>query len=395
MQIIENNRKIKVLNVLTGIDDGGLEMLVLRIYNGLNKNLFDLDLCTLIPPKEGFILDGFKRTVRNIYSFKFNNKDLNIKQTFNNFIELIKLIKLIRKEKYDIVHSHEIYSSFVTRITLLIIRILFFWRPKKIYVTYHNVYYWLKPFHRKINKFLSRFTDTIFCVSNSVMTDSINKDKIKNNKYYVIYNGINIETFYPDRNLRNIERNKYAFSEKDFIIGNVGVISERKGQMYLLKAFKPLSEKYDNLKLIFVGTPRIHENKYCIELLDYININKLSEKVKILDTKKDVNSIYNMFDLFVMSSITEGFGLAAFEAMLTERLCIFSDIPTFKELITDKKNGLFFESKNHKSLQTLLEDVYINFDKYIGIAKEGRKYVTETFSVNKMINEYEKKYIFS
>jgi glycosyltransferase involved in cell wall biosynthesis len=93
-----------------------------------------------------------------------------------------------------------------------------------------------------------------------------------------------------------------------------------------------------------------------------------------------------------MCSITEGFGLAAYEAMLAEKLCIFSDIPPFKELVEDGVNCFIFENKNVESLTKVLDDVIRNFDKYEYIRKYGREFVKTKLSEEEMVSKYNSLY---
>ena len=385
-------RKIKVLNILTVIEDGGLEMLVHNIYQNLDKNDYDLSVCSLLPLKDTFITQSFRRMCSETHQFNFINKNAGIKGFFTNVKNIFKLSSLMHRKKYDIIHSHDFFPAFMTRISVIINKLLHpFYRPS-VFITYHNIYYWLKPIHRLINRFLSIFTKKIVCVSNSVLEDSLQKEKIPKNKYEVIYNGMNPGNFFPDEPLRNKKRKELGYKETDFVIGNVGVLSIRKGQIYLLEAFNKIRRNFPNVRVLLVGSVREHELDVYKEILSYIKKNNLSDVVKILDTTPKINEIYNSLDLFVMSSVTEGFGLTAFEAMLTEKVCIFSDIPVFKEIINEGETGFFFESKNPDSLAEVLVKVLSNIQNYSDIRKSGRKYVIENFNIKRMVEKYDELY---
>ena len=93
-----------------------------------------------------------------------------------------------------------------------------------------------------------------------------------------------------------------------------------------------------------------------------------------------------------MSSIAEGFGLTAFEAILAGNIGVFSDIDTFKELSLNGKYGLLFENKNSESLSNVLEDIIKNKKKYESLKKDAREYVVNNFSLDLMVSEYENLY---
>jgi len=391
----ETKGKIKILNVLTYIGDGGLEMLVYRIYSGLDKNKYDLEICTMLDQKDNFLTENFRNVCGNIISLDFINKNPGIFDFLKNIKQFFILAAVIRKGKYDIVHSHDFFAAFITRLAVILNKITFSGKPSKVFITYHNIYYWLKPLHHFLNRILSIFTTNIICVTRSVMEYSLEKEKINKNKFKVIYNGVNSEEFYPDDKLRNEQRELLGYKNDDFVICNVGVYSVRKGQIYLLKAYNELRKKYNNLKLVLVGSVREHEIEIYNEMIDFVKNNNLGNSVKFLGTTKEVNKIYNMIDLFVMCSITEGFGLAAYEAMLTEKVCIFSDIPPFLELIKNGENGYIFKNRDYESLIDKINDILTNVNNLNVMGKKVRKYVEENLSEKNMINEYNNVYSFN
>ncbi len=81
------------------------------------------------------------------------------------------------------------------------------------------------------------------------MKYSLEHDKIKKNKYVIINTGVDTSKFISDEKTKLELKSKFGFIMDDFILGNIGVLSIRKGQIYLLKAFNSLKEKYPALRL--------------------------------------------------------------------------------------------------------------------------------------------------
>jgi len=384
--------KKKIINVVTTISDGGLDKLVYHIYEGLDKNIFTVDICLLTKTEETFIFKNIRDICANVYNLDFRNRDVKFGDYLHNLIPFFKLLSLLYRNKYDVVHSHDFFSAFVTRVAVFLGMFLYFRKPKRVYITLHVLNYFLKPVHHFINRQLSRITDKIVCVSKSVFNYSFEKEKIKKEKYIVIYNSVNCDEFFPDENIYKEKRKELGYSETDFIIGNVGVLSVRKGQIYLLKAFNGLKKKFKNIKLVIVGSTRAHEMDIYNELLDYIRANNLRDEIKILGTTEKINELYNIFDLFVMPSVTEGFGLSAFEAMLTEKIVLFSDIPVYRELIEEGKTGFIFKSKSVESLSEKLDYILTHYNELNSMKKYAREFVLNNFSMDKMTEQYNKLY---
>jgi len=378
------------------VGDGGLEMLICKIYKGLDQEIYEKHLCILTPDeKHGFIYNEFKNSGTTIHQFCFNNEKLTFKIFINNIKQLFLLFRHIKNSKYNIVHTHDFFPAFIGRLAVILIKITLSKYPKRVYTTYHNIYYWLRKPHRVINKYLSIYTDKIICVSKSAMIDSLEKEKITKDKYKVIYNGLDPKEFFYDETIRNKFRAYYGYKKSDLVIGSVGVISVRKGHIYLLKAFNELVENNPDIKLCIVGSTRAHELNIYEEIISFCRDKGLKDRIKIIEPIENVNGIYNMIDIMVMPSITEGFGLAAFEYMLTDRKCIFSDIPVFIELTQDGKYGDHFINRNWISLKNILENNIINFTSNKLNNGYYRNFVKRNYNIHKMIKEYTNLYNFS
>jgi len=389
----DDGNKIKILNILTTVEDGGLEMLIYKIYRGLNKEDYDFHICIMTKViHKSFIYKDFEGLNVKIYNLDFINKNVGLAGLLKNINQIFRLLKLIKLNRFDIVHSHDFFPAFYSRIAVILARLSFSKYPSKVYSTYHNIYYWLKKPHRIINKILSSVTDKIVCVSESAMLDSVEKEKIRIKKFKVIYNGLDPDEFYKDVALGIEYRKKYGYSDNDIIVGNVGVLSVRKGQIYLLKAFNEIYRDIDNLKLVIVGSKRSHELYIYNELTDFIKNNNLKDYVNLVEPIKNVNGIYNMLDIKVMCSITEGFGLSAFEFMLTEKKCIFSDIDVFRELTMNGKFGPLFPNKDYIKLAEILKKEINQYKKNDPALKVYRDFVAKSYNLNDMVVKYDELY---
>jgi glycosyltransferase involved in cell wall biosynthesis len=255
--------------------------------------------------------------------------------------------------------------------------------------------YWLGKKHRLVNRFLSIVTDKVVCVSKSVFDFSMANDRLKKAKYVLVMNGINMNEFIPNPNMYKDYRRQLGINDDDFLIGHVGSFSIRKGQPFLVKAVIELLPYHKNVKLIMVGGYRSHEPQVYEEVTRLIKESKAENAIRILNTREDISNFYNALDLFVMPSTVEGFGLSLAEAMACEKIVIASDLPPFKEIIEENKNGFFFCSKDHRSLAKVIGYVYTHYDELKQVAYNARIRILDHFSNRNMVGIYDRLYSLS
>jgi len=382
------NEKIKILHVLSGLGDGGLEKVVYMIVSGSQSGNIEHFIAVLIKSTNSFLETDFLKLGCKITVFDFDNRLFDLSSLKKNLIQIIKLAGFIRKNRIMIVHSHDFFPAFCARVAAVVTVFFYFYKVRKIFVTLHNSFIWLNKFHHFINRILASFTTKIICVSGSVLEYSLEHDKINRNKYVVISNGIDESLFIPDKNLVDEYRLEFGISEGKIIIANIGVLSVRKGQKYLIESFRILSETYDNIVLLIFGSGREHEAAIEQELHKMIENYGLNDKVKIFSPRKDINRIYNIFDIYVMPSITEGQSLCVIEAMLMERICLLSDIPSFSEMVEQGVNGFLFKSKDVEDLTLQLEYLIKSGRDMNYIGKSARANALKKYNKKNMVANY-------
>ncbi|HMQ79118.1 MAG TPA: glycosyltransferase [Ignavibacteria bacterium] len=381
------HEKRKILHVVTNLSDGGLEKVVYLIIKHLDNSEFEHTVAVLTRNENDFLVERFKDLGVEVVPFDFDNRFLSYKSILKNIPQLSKLVNLIRRKKIHVVHSHDVFPAFVARLAYLFSVFMFF-KPKRVIVTLHNIYFWLSPVHHFVNKILSILTYRIVCVSNAVMDYSIINDKIKRSKYQVIFNGVESEAYSPDPQCIKKYYTEFGYKANNFIIGNVGVLSVRKGQKYLIKAFDLFVKKVPEARLMIIGSERSHEKEIANEIYELIKMRELEKYIKIVPPRVDINKIYNVFDIYAMPSVSEGQSLSAIEAMLNSRICLFSDIAPFKEMITVGQNGFLFRSEDIEDIFYKLQYIYDNYSKLNIVGKNAREEALCKYNVVNMSNSY-------
>lgn len=157
---------------------------------------------------------------------------------------------------------------------------------------------------------------------------------IKENKYCVLKNGIELSKFKFQNEIREKTRKNLGV-ENNFVIGHAGRFSTQKNHIFLLKIFKYIYDIDDNAILILFGVG---------ELLDEIKAEAhslgISDRVIFYGTSSEMEKMYMAMDVFVMPSLHEGLPVTGIEAQASGLPCVFADTITREVDITSTSKFL-------------------------------------------------------
>jgi len=247
--------------------------------------------------------------------------------------------KALKKESFDILHFHNIGLPFSWQILKEsnALNILTFHASLDGSNLIKNFPQILYPLKRVARRF-----DGIIGVSSVAMKHFAGFPQPQK----IIPNGIHLNQFNPN----NLKINKFLDGKINLLF--VNRIEERKGLIYLLKAFKILNKKFSNLRLIVVGDGVLR--KKCEK---YVKENNLKE-ICFEGAKKveQVPAYYVSSDIFVGPSIFgESFGIVLLEAMASKIPVVAFANHGYKELLKNKKGGILVPSRDYKGLAKELE----------------------------------------
>ena len=135
----------------------------------------------------------------------------------------------------------------------------------------------------------------------------------------IVHNGIDTEKFAYNPVCR-VEKRKELGLEDAFIIGHVGRFSPEKNHTFLIDVFASLCVKEPKARLVLVGCGPLEQ-----KIKDLVVQKGLQDKIMFLGARKDLDQLYQAFDVFVLPSLQEGFGLVAIEAQAAGLPCILAD----------------------------------------------------------------------
>lgn len=147
--------------------------------------------------------------------------------------------------------------------------------------------------------------------------------------FEILNNGIDTNAFRFRSETRTTVRKEFGIGESTMLIGTVGRLEPQKNQMRLLDIFSSILERNRDSRLILVGSGSLET-----EIKTRINNLGLSEKVILTGPRKDVNDLLSGFDVFALTSFSEGLGIVLVEAQASGLPCVFTDtIPSEVDLV--------------------------------------------------------------
>ncbi len=307
-------KKIKVLQLVPGLDAGGISMLLLNYYKNMDRNKIQFDFA-IFYDNIGLTGKEFKKMGSKIYHLPKKSLD------FKGYIKSLK--NILKENNYDIVHAHQNYQSFIPLQLAKKCGI-------KVRISHCHTTLPDPGYKQKILSIIGKLLNNLYATDKFACGIEAGKflygKKINNKQnFFILNNAIDVKKYIYNEKIRNKIRKELHVSNK-FVIGTIGRLSKQKNQKFAIDVFKEVYEKNNNAELIIVGNGELEK-----ELKSYVNKLNLNNNVLFLGKRTDVNELLQGFDVFILPSLYEGLPIVGVEAISSSIPCIFSDTIT-KEL---------------------------------------------------------------
>jgi len=358
----------KICYVIGTLEIGGAERQLLKLLKYMDKEKF---LPVFIALRGGAMRKEFEKMVKVIVIGKRWKIDP---------VLLFRLIKVIKAEKPDILHTSMFTSNTWGRIAGKIAHVPFI-IGSELCVDLGKRWY-----HRLMDRALLPFTDIIIANSDAVKKFYQKTERIPEEKLIVINNGVELEEL-PDIEENPLFRENLGIEKKGFIIGAGGRFTEQKGFMYLLRAIPEVLKVYPESTFIFVGDGPLRQY-----FEDYVRENKLKGSVVFTGYRKDILKIFALCDIIAVPSVFEGLPNVVLEGMFLSKPVIGTDIPEIAYLVDDGTTGLLVPVKNTRELAEKIILLLQKPELRRSMGEKGHNVVRDRFSLSAMVRNYEKVY---
>lgn len=252
--------------------------------------------------------------------------------------------QLTKKHPYELCVAHRTKPTYVALMA-----------TKTPVVSVHHAFGDFDRFGRRIMNNLYKDRLILLGVSNAIADDIRLHLKLwPAHKIQSLYNRVDLTTLTSSLIPREIARQKLGLPEESIIIANVGRLHPDKDQSTLIKAFAIAEPKLPaSTQLIIIGEGRLEQT-----LRSLATSLGVDDKVKFLGRVDKARQYFRAFDLFVLSSDREPFGMVLLEAMAAELPIVASDCGGAPEIVPE--SAKLFEFGNHHTLAKILLDSLIH-----------------------------------
>ena len=206
----------------------------------------------------------------------------------------------------------------------------------------------------------------------------------------VVYNAIEPERFEVNALFREEKRREFQIGKDEFVIGIVGQITPRKGQLELIRVFAEASKRMPPAKLLIIGAPMFNlDDLYFEELKKTVRELGLEERVKFTGKRSDVAGLMQALDALVVNSKSEAFVIVALEAMACGTPVIATQVGGIREMIEHKNNGWLVPFGDERLLAEALIALNRQPELRAAFSENGKQIVNAKFHAGKFIAEME------
>lgn len=308
-----NMDKIRVLIFVSEISTDGITKILSDYVRNFSNNI-QVELMTY-------------RIDNDIYFKDIDIKIYEIGISKNFFKRISKEKKIMKNNNYDVIHINGNYCSRIFDCIASKMSGI-----KKVIIHSHNTgtgnnSKFRRIVHTLTKKMFDFFATDYFACSDEAAKWMFSGKIYKNRKYHFIKNGIDVNKYIYNEQVRSELRTKYDLSDK-FVVGHIGRFQYQKNHSFLIDMFYEIQKKKENSMLLLIGTGELENS-----IKEKVKNMKIDEKVIFLGNKSDAYKFYNAMDCFAFPSFFEGLPIVAIEAQT-------SGLPIFvcKNAVTDAAN---------------------------------------------------------
>jgi glycosyltransferase involved in cell wall biosynthesis len=284
-----------------------------------------------------------------------------------------RLSRLIKQLRPDVVHAHDPHGVAMAALALSMSTQL----DKPPLVAARRVDFHIKG--NALSRWKYRQVDCFICASEAIRKMLV-ADGVPAVRAVTIHEGIDLGHVKaaPAADLHA----ELWLPHQAPIVGNVAALVPHKGQRHLIEAAAIVVTRVPDARFVIAG-----EGELRPALERQIKDHHLEKHVFLTGFRPDVLSVHKAFDIFVMSSVTEGLGTSLLDAMACGKPIVATTAGGMPEVVKNGTTGILVPPRDHEAMANAIVDLLSNHQKRSEMGAAGQARARVYFSAERMVQD--------
>ncbi len=304
----------------------------------------------------------------------------------NDIRALYDLVRIIKTEKPDVVHTHTSKAGILGRVAAKIARVSTIVHTPHGHVFFGHFGPVLSKIFLWIERLFAPVTDRVVALTAGESKDYVDLKLYPREKIAKIHSGVDVEKFKQVPVGAVEKKRSLGLNQDGLVVGFIGWLLPIKGPIHLLKAMEDVWQNHDDAALVFIGKGDLD-----VDLRAEAMKMSANGRVNFLGWRSDIDEIMPLFDIFVLPSLNEGMGRVLVEAMAAGKPIVASNVGGIPDLVQHGYNGLLVPPGDEKALAAAIRQLIDDPDKAKVMGQRGRE-LCHQFSVESMVEKIDALY---
>jgi len=359
----------KICHIAKATGVAGSENHLLTLLPGLDKAKYQVTLVLLVEQDKP--LDDFVH--------RFDEEGVQVKRVLirGDMDPLLvwRLHRLLREGNYDLVHTHLIHADLYGTLAAKLAGV-----PIIVSTKHNENVFRRHSFYAFLDRTAARFADKIITISDSLKRFAVEVEGLDAEKIVRIHYGLGPTHASIDDPDRLSLRAELGIGREIPLAAIVARLIPQKGHVYLLHAFRRVLEALPEAKLLVVGEGYLRG-----ELESLAEELGVASNVIFTGFRQDVPRIMGGIDLFVLSSLWEGFGLVLLEAMAAGKPVVATNVSAIPEIVLDGETGILVPLNDPEPMAEAITKLLAQPALARQLGCKGKQRLKQEFSTQEMI----------
>lgn len=351
---------------------GGVERYLYTLLKKMNRDKYE----NILVLSQNYDLKKFEDLASKVECVEMY-REIN---PLNEIKAIVHIRELIKKYKPDIVYMHSSKAGATSRIANIGLN----------NISVYNAHGWsfnmrCRPAKQNvyalIERLLAPMCTKIVAISDYEKESALKRHICNSDKIEVVYNGIDFDEYETEA---VVERSSLKIPQDAYVVGMVGRLARQKAPDVFVRCAQKIKNEIPNAFFVIVGNG--NEQQQTEELISKL---KLADSFLITDWVENPLDYIRNFDVAMLLSRWEGFGLVLPEYMLLGKPIVATKVDAIPNIIKDGENGLLVEMDDYQAAAEKVIELHNNADLYNRLKINGLACVQEKFNAERVARETE------